>query len=284
MGTRADEEAFRFRPFIFGTTLLAAHGFRSRPMCLLITISPGRPSVPVLLAILLIGGGGFALLRNDSPGPGPRCDPATDPDCVVTDPRTGPSSRSPAVLSADEACRDAAYLCAELATTDRVRIQRWRDHTGPIVVHVPTPDIEDRALALRLQRAAGAGIRLWNGQPFPIVVDERGTREAHVTVEWMEGVGGTNLGVARVAWSPTSGLRVRSLELATQNPYYGRPMDLAQLRLTAMHEMGHALGLPHSDQPRDVMYPTNTATSLSTRDYRALEALYALEDGTEIVR
>lgn len=50
-------------------------------------------------------------------------------------------------------------------------------------------------------------------------------------------------------------------------------------------EMGHALGLlVHSDKERDVMYPTNTATSLSARDYRTMEALYELEPGTRIVR
>ena len=49
--------------------------------------------------------------------------------------------------------------------------------------------------------------------------------------------------------------------------------------------MGHALGiLMHSVSPRDVMYPTNTATTLSAQDYRTMEALYALDDGTEIVR
>jgi hypothetical protein len=32
------------------------------------------------------------------------------------------------------------------------------------------------------------------------------------------------------------------------------------------------------------MYPTNTATSLSAQDYRTMESLYHLPDGTEIVR
>jgi predicted Zn-dependent protease len=56
------------------------------------------------------------------------------------------------------------------------------------------------------------------------------------------------------------------------------------VQLTAAHEMGHALGVPHSGSERDVMYPSNTATSLSAQDYRSMEALYDFEDGTEIVR
>jgi predicted Zn-dependent protease len=48
--------------------------------------------------------------------------------------------------------------------------------------------------------------------------------------------------------------------------------------------MGHALGLPHSDSERDVMYPTNTAHSLTTRDFRTLHALYELPIGALIER
>jgi hypothetical protein len=32
------------------------------------------------------------------------------------------------------------------------------------------------------------------------------------------------------------------------------------------------------------MYPSNTATSLSARDYRSMESLYGFPDGTEIAR
>ena len=183
-----------------------------------------------------------------------------------------------------EACRNVAYLCADLAMYERIQLQRWKDFDGTVVVHVPRPQLADQGLAQRLQRAASAGIRLWSGQPFPVVVDERGNREAHFSVRWLPTLGGATIGTARTSWSPQTGLQVLALELATNNPYSGAPMDPDAVRLVAAHEMGHALGLPHSDEPRDVMYPTNTALVLSARDYRTLEILYQMEDGTEIVR
>lgn len=187
-------------------------------------------------------------------------------------------------LAAAEACRGVAYLCADLAEADRMRIQRWRDPGGPLIVHVPPPPGVPPHVASSLQRAATAGVRLWNGQPFPVLVDERGTREAHVEIRWVSNLGGSRIGVAKTQWSPATGLTAISLELAVLSPFGGSPVDPAQLRLTAAHEMGHILGLPHSDQPRDVMYPVNTSTALSARDYRTVEALYQIEDGTEIVR
>ena len=77
-----------------------------------------------------------------------------------------------------------------------------------------------------------------------------------------------------------TGMRVRQFVLVMQNPF--RPGELVtpdQMRLTAAHEMGHALGLPHSDSSRDVLYPTNTANTLSAQDFKAMNGLYGLENG-----
>lgn len=242
-----------------------------------------------LLAGALVLAGVFGVIRDRLPARGEAepCDPFGAEPCgdgATVAPSPSPAPRRGLVLRADEACRNVAYLCAGLEYGGSIQLYRWKDFTGTLVVHVPPPPGVDPGTAQRLQWAATAGIRRWNGQPFPIAVDERGTRPAHVTVMWAASLGGSVIGRANTQWSAQTGLRAVSLQLAVMSPSGGGAVDPDQLRLTAAHEMGHILGLPHSDDPRDVMYPTNTATSLTARDHRALEALYEFDDGTEIVR
>jgi hypothetical protein len=252
---------------------------------LLATVARHRLSPLSILALALIVGGLGGLLMPDRESR-PPCDPVADIDCPAPTGGTAVTRIAPTgpVLSSSEACTDVGYLCADLNESGRYVVRRWRDFSGPLVVSVPRPRLADEATALRLQRAAAAGIRLWNGQPFGVIVDERGNREAHFQVQWIPNLGGTQIGTAHTAWTAGEGLTVRSIALVTQSPDRGLPIASSQIRLTAAHEMGHALGLPHSDQARDVMYPMNTASALTARDYRTVEALYALEDGTEIVR
>lgn len=237
-----------------------------------------------LLALLLVAAGVVGMLRDGAGGGAaePTCTPP-DADCA-SPARPTPSHEAPTVASA-EFCVDVGYLCDGLAEAESVRLQRWARFDGTVVVHVPLPDVEDAAVARDLQRAAAQGVRAWNNQPFPILADLRGDRDPHFAVRWTRSLGANQLGVARTRWSPATGLEVVAVELATRDPFApGRPADPRQVRLTAAHEMGHALGLPHSGSSRDVMFATNSATSMSAQDYRSIEVLYRTPDGTVVTR
>ncbi|MFQ5530576.1 MAG: matrixin family metalloprotease [Gemmatimonadota bacterium] len=48
------------------------------------------------------------------------------------------------------------------------------------------------------------------------------------------------------------------------------------IRLVALHEVGHVVGLPHSQNPADAMHPGNRNLGLSPRDLRSVRVLYGL--------
>ncbi len=245
---------------------------------------PGHSRNPVTLVVALLVVGALAWAVR---GMASRSAAVVPPQPARTN-RSGPSGAGGAprpVLAASRACHDVGYLCAGLARSDTITIRHWKGFEGTIVIRVPRPSGVSATQARLIQQAAEDGIREWNGQPFPITVDERGMRPAEFAVQWTPALGGNRIGVAHTQWSRATGLRVLSLELVTHSPFDPeRVVDPRQVLLTAAHEMGHALGLGHSDSPRDVMYPMNTASALTARDYRTMEALYSLPDGTEIVR
>ncbi len=194
------------------------------------------------------------------------------------------------VLSSASVCVDMGYLCADLETSGSQRILRWPENTGRLRIRVPLPPGVAPERARDLQSAAVRGIQYWQGRPFELVIDTHPTpsREADIDISWGEGLSGSQLGLTQVRWTLEKGevrFEVLGIALAMFSPSIAN-FELApqQILLTAAHEMGHALGLPHSDSERDVMYATNTARSLSTRDFRTVNALYRLPNGAEIVK
>lgn len=193
------------------------------------------------------------------------------------------------ILPAEEVCIQAGYLCADVDRSGSDTILRWPKDTPLIRVWVSEPEGLSPQGARALRQAAANGIRVWHEFPFPLDVSTRSVyEEPDITVEWARSLGGSRLGHTAMRWSKVGEeikVEITRLHLATHFPS-NSDVELTpdQLRLVAAHEMGHALGLPHSDDPRDVMYPQNTALRRTRSDLETIEALYRLPNGAIIKR
>ena len=191
-------------------------------------------------------------------------------------------------LAAADACLDVGYLCAALADSVSFRLLRWPDPVRQLTVRVPVPDGLDASVARRLQAAAARGISAWDGTPLRISVNGRSDAPPDIEVSWSRALPDSRLGRARVEWAESGGevrFSVPRFEIATHSTGADTRLQTpAEVELVAVHEMGHALGLPHSDREADVMFPTRTARRLTTRDHRTALALYGLPGGALVTR
>jgi predicted Zn-dependent protease len=251
-----------------------------------------------LLAMVFLAGSVWAVLgrssglRSVDTRLPPECQGLSPSECRALRTATAPSPQvepEDRLLSVEEACVEAGYLCAEVEETGSVRLLRWQESTDLIRVLIPEPPLPSPQSRRELQRAAIRGVQAWQGHPFSLSIQSRDRGDTpDVRVEWLRDLGEGRLGRAQIQWIREGAeiqIRVLALRLATHHP--GDPgveLTPRQVELVAAHEMGHVLGLPHSDDPRDLMYPENTASRLSARDYRTLNALYRLPNGAEIRR
>ncbi|MBV25457.1 MAG: hypothetical protein CME12_04980 [Gemmatimonadetes bacterium] len=220
---------------------------------------------------------------DPSSPPGERCPDAMWEICGGSEALQG--AVQVMALSSASACVDVGYLCAALETADSLQLWQWPESTRRLRVRVPLPSGLAPACARELQGAVVRGIQYWQRRPFELAIDTHPTPSVEVDIEisWEEGLSGSQIGLIHTKASLDQ-FEVLGITLATLSPNlkYGRTPE--EVPLTAAHEMGHALGLPHSDSHRDVVYPTNTARSLTPRDFRTVEPLYRLPNGARIRR
>jgi hypothetical protein len=169
------------------------------------------------------------------------------------------------------------YLDSLIISTDSV-VRRWPDRSGvPLrvaLIEGGAPGYQPRMAgivreALNRWESADIGVR------FATVTD---TTDAEILVHWIDHFDFDRAGQTDLTWDQAGRVRKASILLALRT-HTGVVFPDPALLTVAVHEAGHALGLPHSPDSNDVMFPATQTGTLSDRDRRTAQVLYQLPTG-----
>lgn len=172
----------------------------------------------------------------------------------------------------------ATYIDSLFASTDSL-LRRWPDSSlrrlRVRIVEGGAPEYAPRFPTF-VREAYSAWENALPGLRFVPAYD---STDADITVRWIDKFDFDRAGQTDLTWDLSGRVRRATVLLAVHSNT-GRRIPDDDLKAVAVHEFGHALGLPHSADTTDVMYPITRAPHASERDRRSLALLYRLPMGS----
>jgi hypothetical protein len=174
---------------------------------------------------------------------------------------------------------NTTYLGDMLAASDDSMLRRWDNRSiSPIRVwFAPTHAANFKP---SFQDATRTAFAQWTSVGVPVRFSfDADSTQAEVIVRWRIQFEIERTGQTDVTWDENGHIQSAVVTIATFDPK-GRPMEPDDIRVVAMHEVGHLLGLDHSKDSTDLMFPTAKVRELSDRDIRTILLLYQLSPGS----